>query len=457
MSERDDRQPSRRDFLKNAAALGLTTGLVGSGALALAGEHFGAPTAGGVYRRPWWIRQVDQPTTGVDWSRMQRFNANRDVMLGQGWRRALGEEEAARLGAIAAENERSRILADRPGYTLKDHALQSAFSSIDATVPRSFLPPANVKTPDDRGVPRWSGTKEEAAAMVKTAMYHMGAATVGIVQLDPETTEKLVYAVDPDGKELVFTDDAEASETETARYIPRSARWMIVYTVRMSPEAIRRAPTKIAEMSTEQSYQQGLVIQYNLQAFLRGIGYTGLGQSSQNALGIGPAFAVLGGLGELSRQNRMITPEYGPLVRVFLTLTDLPLATDSPIDAGIARFCRSCKKCAEACPPGALSFETEPGWVPVGYWNNVGHQAWFEDAPKCRRYWSEQAGSNCGICFAVCPFSKMDRSFMHRLVKMQVAAFPALDGMTRNMDDAFGYGVQKDPEAWWTLDLHNRP
>jgi hypothetical protein len=51
----------------------------------------------------------------------------------------------------------------------------------------------------------------------------------------------------------------------------------------------------------------------------------------------------------------------------------------------------------------------------------------------------------------------MDRSFMHRLVKMQVAAFPALDEMTRNMDDAFGYGVQKDPAAWWMLDLHNRP
>ena len=36
---------------------------------------------------------------------------------------------------------------------------------------------------------------------------------------------------------------------------------------------------------------------------------------------------------------------------------------------------------------------------------------------------------------------------------MQIATMPVFDGITRNMDDAFGYGVQKKPEDWWTLDL----
>ena len=75
-----------------------------------------------------------------------------------------------------------------------------------------------------------------------------------------------------------------------------------------------------------------------MQEFFRGLGYMGLGESSINALGIAPAFGVLGGLGELSRLNRLITPEFGPMVRVFIMITDLPVATDKPIDAGIMKF-----------------------------------------------------------------------------------------------------------------------
>lgn len=46
-----------------------------------------------------------------------------------------------------------------------------------------------------------------------------------------------------------------------------------------------------------------------------------------------PPSAVMAGLGELSRLNRLITPEFGPMVRVFTLLTDLPVALDKPIDA----------------------------------------------------------------------------------------------------------------------------
>ncbi len=443
---------SRRHFLKNAAAAGLTLGVTGSTTATLAGEQFGATTSGGVYRRPWWIRQVDQPTTGIKWDAMQRVNAQTTPLLSSGWQRAVGAEEAARLENVAADQERQRMAQNVPGYTLKDQALNSAFRSGHTLMPRSFLGPRQAKTPEERGVPRWTGSPSEATRIIKVALRHMGAATVGIVRLD-DHTRKLIYSVDLDGKALVFDDVAQAYEDDAKRVIPNRAEWVIVYTVQMSQETMRRAPTKIAEQTTELSYQRGLAIQNNVQEFLRGLGYQGLGEAGLNGLGIAPALAVMAGLGELSRQNRVITPEYGPMVRIFKLITDLPLEADKPIDAGIARFCQVCKKCAEACPPGALSFATEPGWKPVGSWNNAGHQAWFEDSVKCRRYWFEKAGSNCGICFAVCPFSKMDKSFIHRLIKMQIAALPITDELTRSMDDAFGYGVRKDPGTWWELDL----
>jgi reductive dehalogenase len=161
----------------------------------------------------------------------------------------------------------------------------------------------------------------------------------------------------------------------------------------------------------------------------------------------------MAGLGELSRFNRLISPEFGPMVRVFKMLTDLPVATDKPINAGILEFCKHCKKCAEACPSGALSFETEPTWDIVGGFNNPGHKAWFDDAVKCMTYWREGAATNCGICFAVCPFAKKDQAWVHSWVKAGISTVPAMDGFFRSMDDAFGYGAQKDNEEWWYLDL----
>lgn len=345
-----------------------------------------------------------------------------------------------------------RILRAEPGYSLKDDALQRAFQSARNAQHRSFVGPQVALRPEDRGLARWEGTPEENARMLKVAMQQMGAATVGVVHLD-ERTRKLIYSHDPDGKPLIFADVERGYEDEEKRIIPNRAEWVVIWAVQMSDIALKRAPTKIAQMATTEAYQRGLMIQNNVQEFLRGLGYQGLGEAVLNGLGIGPAFAVLGGLGELSRLNRVITPEYGPMVRLFKLITDLPLEPDKPIDAGIARFCKSCKKCAEACPPSALSFETEPGWQPMGEWGNPGHQAWFEDSVRCKRYWHEELGTNCGICFAVCPFSKRNMSFMHDLVRMQIAMTPALNEITRNMDDAFGYGVQKNPDAWWSYDL----
>lgn len=411
--------------------------------------------AAGRPKRPWWVRTVDEPTTEIDWDKMQRYNEGYKPELGTGTVRGdgyaayIGQEEADRYQKMADELLERGVREDIPGYTLKDEALDAA---QEARIGMSFLGPQKAKTPEEWGVPKWTGTPEEAAKIVRAAMRHIGAAHVGFVELN-ERTRKLIYSFDPDGKELVFADVDEPSEDDTTRVIPNKAKWVIVYTVQMSEETLKRAPTVLGSQTTALTYLRGRQIQASTQEFLRGLGYMGLGEASTNALGIAPAFGVMAGLGEMSRLNRLISPEYGPMVRVFKIITDLPLAVDKPIDAGIMEFCRHCKKCAEACPSGALSFETDPSWEVRGPWNNPGHKAFFEDSVKCRSGQKEFTGTNCGICFAVCPFAKKDKAWIHEWAKFGVAALPTLDTFFRTMDDAFGYGAEKDNADWWSLDL----
>jgi reductive dehalogenase len=252
----------------------------------------------------------------------------------------------------------------------------------------------------------------------------------------------------------------QAYETDKKRVIPEKARWVIVFSLQMSEELIKRrsglAPTAYSSSASGSAYGRARNIMDRLQAFLHVLGYQGLMGMWFNGLGIAPAFGVMAGLGELSRLNRMMSPEYGPLQRVFKVVTDLPLAPTKPIDAGIMRFCRTCKVCAEKCPTDTLSTETEPFWEPVGPWNNPGHRTWFENSTACRTWWSVST-AGCITCFAVCPYSKKDKAFIHKVIKATISKNPIMtglvNGMITKMDDVFGYQKQRDLEAWWGLNM----
>jgi len=462
MSDQGKIKLTRRDFLR-AMGLGVGAAAVTAAASPLsntsltANPSFNARSfadAAGRPNRPWWVKVVDEPTIEIDWDRMKRYNEGYKPELGTGTVRGggfaayVGKEKSDELSAKSAALLKDGATNNVPGYTLKDQSLVAANS---VRMPMNFIGPQTAKTPDERGVPKWTGTPEEGSRIIRATLRHMGAATVGFVELN-EKTKKLIYSFDPDGKEIIFANAAEPSETETQRIIPNSVKSVIVYTIQMSEETMKRSPTPLAQQTTMLAYKRHTVIQGSMQDFLRSMGYIGLGSASINALAIAPAFGVLAGLGEMSRLNRMITPEFGPMVRVFVILTDMPVAFDKPIDAGIMEFCKRCKKCAEACAAGALSFEDEPTWETRGPWNNPGHKAYFEDSTKCMTQWRE-VGTNCGICFGVCPFAKKDKAWIHDWVKATASTAPALDGFMRSMDDAFGYGSQKDCEEWWTLDL----
>jgi epoxyqueuosine reductase len=408
---------------------------------------------------PWWIKEVEKPTVEIDWSRMQRFDSS-NIMFVNGFAQAVGPDNAMKLGARAMETNTQNILKNKPGFTLRDKALVAGgWVTSFLSAERAFLGPGfNVTAefcgiPEDLSYPRYEGTPEENTRMVRAAAKIYGASSVGVVELD-ENTRKLFYALDGwDGRRWEFEDIDKAYETKKKKVIPYQAQWVIVYTVRMSQPTMALAPSVLEEAATSMGYSEGTSVQLRLQQFINRLGYQCLADGNMGSSGNSPGFGVLAGLGELSRLNRLISPRWGPMVRVFKVITDLPLAPTKPIDAGIFRFCRDCKKCAEFCPTNALSMETEPSWEVQGPWNNPGIKAYYEKAPNCFSGWLGLGGHDCGICLASCPFSKQDKSFIHihDFVRQVIATTPTFNGMFRKLDTDRGYG--KDPEAWWEFDL----
>ncbi len=433
------------------------------------------------WKRPWWVRQVDKPTIEVDWDNKQRFDGRK--MQQVSWAKYVGEDVANRLNKLREKRTIQWIEENKPGYTLRDRAMLLSGAQAgsvttsylglwrDSTETKNIYPQqsgtgAHIKvkdpfqpaprSPSEMGVPRWEGRPEDNARMIRSALRHFGADQVGFLELDVNI-RKLVYSFDArDGKALEFENVDLAYETEYKRVIPNGARWIIVFSVQLSEELIKRnsggAPTALSGSTTGMAYARARNILDRLQTFLYVLGYQGLMGTWYNGLAIAPALGVMAGLGELSRLQKMISPEHGPLQRIFKVITDLPLAPTKPIDAGIMRFCRTCKICAEACPARALSMDTEPSWDVVGPWNNPGHRAYFQDGVKCRTWWSVNT-AGCATCLAVCPFSHKDKSFIHKIVAPTLSRTSLFNRFFTRMHSVFGYETPKEPESWWNLNM----
>jgi epoxyqueuosine reductase QueG len=105
------------------------------------------------------------------------------------------------------------------------------------------------------------------------------------------------------------------------------------------------------------------------------------------------------GFGELGRHGSIIHPKLGPLFRMGSVATSIDLATDHPVDAGIAKFCDACRACRKYCPPQAIPDHRSPE---AGK-DHLGYDRYVVDTGRCFPYFAKH--SYCSICLPVCVYN----------------------------------------------------
>jgi reductive dehalogenase len=413
---------------------------------------------------PWYVKQVDEPPPPLE--------IDYNILGGVDRRGQPSRPTMGNISYIDYFNNMETWCAQqfppyKAGGTVRDRALHSStFASWRASyTPRTITDSMRDKSnpsynpgyecsPEEYGMPKWQGTPEENLKTLRSALRMLGVCDVMAVEIN-DKTKKFIYAYDSRRK-IVWEDVDEPYTTTDKRVYPNKYKWVIFWNELQPTELTRRCPQYLGRAGFQQSYTRIKVITLQLQHFLKALGY------GYCSLGAAPSagWGILAGSTEHVRMGTSLaSPIYGPKLRgMYRTLTDLPLAPTKPIDAGMGRFCETCKICAEMCPFEAISFG-DPTWEAAGgpafnapltgdkatdcRWNIPGYKGWRLDYSKCL--------GNCCSCQGACPFGAEDQSWVHTLVKGTIATTSLFNGFFANMSRTFDYG-QHDAESWWNLE-----
>jgi len=270
----------------------------------------------------------------------------------------------------------------------------------------------------------------QATRVIKKAARLFGASLVGVCLLDRRWLYSYSY----------HTLKKEHKPVE----IGKEYGYAIVMAHEMDYEGIRQAPNHIADAAVATVYSRMSVTGALLAQYIRGLGYKAIPMGNDTANSI--PLAIDAGLGELSRMGLLITPQYGPRVRLNKVFTDMPLIPDEPVEFGVWDFCIKCNKCAKFCPGQAIMYG-----APTAKANNIcnreGVLRWPLNAEKCFGFLAHN-GTDCGACIRVCPFNKQPGR-LHDWVRWGVRNAPWLDSLFVAADNLLGYGKQAMPEYYW--------
>lgn len=225
---------------------------------------------------------------------------------------------------------------------------------------------------------------------IKALARYFGADLVGVCRLNQN------YVVSNRGDEYSF------GTAEWGRPVELSHRFAISLGFKRNFEMVKAGHSYIDGNDGAMTYNRAAYAACLLGGYIRELGYPAKVHFERVEEILQVPVAVEAGLGELGRLGILITPDYGPRVRLATVTTDIPLERDRPIDIGVQKFCRICRKCAFCCPSGAISKGDQKILR--------GAQKWVIHPEKCLAFWGSDKTKHedCSNCVAVCPYNRSD-------------------------------------------------
>ena len=344
----------------------------------------------------------------------QRFHEKNNMIYRRLWDRSLPT-----FGKMFETNIESHINSHKEGYSRIDFALVAAGWTVYEKFRYAFTWERKNLMDLGYGI-NWMKNEypiqyvKDFTDQLKNAAKFYGASLVGIADIN----EKWIYKdgfvrpssmSEADSKKKVRGGDTSGSILETPINLPEGINKVIVIAIEMDEGAISTAPAQPAAAAAAVAYSKMAFVISCLGEFIRNLGYRAIQCGNDTALSI--PLAIDAGLGAVGRLGLLITPDFGPRVRICKVFTDLPLISDKPnikFINKVAKYCTNCLKCAETCETGAIPKDKEPSFIGVNISNNPGVRKYYIDAEKCFEFWIENS-SDCGNCIAVCPFSKIKK------------------------------------------------
>lgn len=238
-------------------------------------------------------------------------------------------------------------------------------------------------------------TAEEFTKRIKGFARYLGADLVGTTKLNPAYVYSHIGRSPGTWGEPIALDHAHA----------------IAIGVEMKHEMIRHAPDGPTVTESARGYFETAKVAMLVARYINLLGYEARAHVDGNYRVLCGPIAVDAGLGELGRLGLLITPWFGPSLRLSVVTTNLPLTHDEPICFGVQDFCEMCGKCAANCPSGAIA----SGGKSI----HKGVEKWQSNQETCYRFWRAQ-GTDCAICIRVCPYAH-PRTPLHNLVRRLIA------------------------------------
>ncbi|MFQ6107723.1 MAG: reductive dehalogenase [Thermoplasmata archaeon] len=307
------------------------------------------------------------------------------------------DESFVAYGRGIYDRAESKMDRGLKGHTREEYAAMSAAWSVHDTLPhsRGLQLGGSLTTFGPISKPaKAQANPKRSSDFIKRFARDLGAQSVGTTRLNLD---------------WVYSHDIEGNPLE----LGESVRFAIVFLIPMDQRMLAESPRVPASTAVGLAYSLCRIVSESLARCIAQLGYKAY--PAVNELALSVPLAIDAGLGEFGRNGLLISGSHGMAVRIGKVLTDMPLTQDPPVNLGVRRFCRICKRCAEKCPAKAISFDEEPSGKTFSISNNPGIEKWYVNVDRCYEFWCNN-GTDCSNCITHCPFTKPDK-WSHRLAR----------------------------------------